>query len=182
MALHADVPGMGSFGVNEGGGMFALQETIDRANELDDAFDAKQVSSELSEIVGEEPSIPMLSTPAAPAPAPFLDASPIDVAIAGGRPPAATPGLATGSASTGAGKLLLVLATAAAAGAYFRSARAAGAGFLLAGGAMNLYNSQAASAQPDPASPNEGAWTAGAGLLGLGLGAYLAYGVYEGKR
>lgn len=113
----------------------------------------------------------------------------------GGRPPGyAVPGMpytlpngtvgtAPGSSSKAAFSLLVCLAAAGAGGAYFKDVRGAAVGFLGTGAALNIIQGRSQSASPDPQVKQDGVWTTAASAIGLGIAAYLGYGLYkEHKR
>lgn len=177
MAHHADVPGMGILGGGDFSGSDMITLALEEADAKDAAFEASQNGdAPLPLIAGSGATSVPLPSPAAAleVPDPVGAAGP---AAPGGRPPAASPWAASsGSASAATASLLASLAVGGAAGVYFRSPQAAAAGFLMAGSALNLRNSQ----QPTT-NPQESTWASALAFVGLGLGGYLAYGVYKDK-
>lgn len=185
MGAHVDVPGMGILGGSDFSEGDMVLAAIEEADERHAAFEAEQEGSGAPlPLVAQGPSrAPMPSAPSA-VPDPVGSPATGGPSIPGGRPPGYAVGtqLGSGSASAAAGSLLASLGAAAGAGYYFKDPKAAAAGFLVTGSALNLYHGQSAAKNPNPAVAQEGTWSTVAAAIGLGLGCYLAYGVYKGSK
>ena len=188
MGQHVDVPGMGILGGSDFSNGDMVLSAIEEADERHAAFDAEQIDGEAAvpRVVQQTSRTPMPSAAASSAvPDP---AGPAASGTPGGRPPGYAVGTqhpsqtGMGSASAAAGSLLASLGAAAGAGYYFKDPKAAAAGFLVTGSALNLYHGQSAAKDPNPAVAQEGTWSTVAAAIGLGLGCYLAYGVYKGSK
>lgn len=186
MGTHVDVPGMGILGSSDFANGDMVLSAIEEADERHAAFDAEQQGEAAIPRVAQGPSrsVSMPSQQQAGSAIPDPVGVPVSSGPPGGRPPGYTvPGaMGGGSASAAAGSLLASLGAAAGAGYYFKDPKAAAAGFLVTGSALNLYHGQAAAKHPNPAVAQEGTWSTVAAAVGLGLGCYLAYGVYKGSK
>lgn len=187
MGTHVDVPGMGILGGSDFSNGDMVLSAIEEADERHAAFDAEQQGEGVTipRVAQQSRSVSMPSAAAPPSPIP----DPVGIAVPsgpvppGGRPPGYAVGTQhPGSASAGAGSLLASLGAAAASGFYFKDPKAAAAGFLVTGSALNLYHGQSAAKDPNPVVAQEGTWSTVAAAVGLGLGCYLAYGVYKGSK
>lgn len=183
MGTHVDVPGMGILGSSDFANGDMVLSAIEEADERHAAFDAEQQGE------AAIPRVAQQTSRAADIPSPMVSAVPDPVGPTtsagppGGRPPGYAVGTQhPGSASAAAGSLLASLGAAAGAGYYFKDPKAAAAGFLVTGSALNLYHGQSAAKDPNPAVAQEGTWSTVAAAIGLGLGCYLAYGVYKGSK
>lgn len=168
-----DVPGLGSLGGGDFAGGPDLAMTLAEADEEDRKFDTKG-QAPMSTVL-EDASLPGQVGPSAALPPAALPPTGNPFPPPGGRPPGYDTSGGAGSPSRGAMSLLASAGSAAAAGYYFRDPRAAAAGFLVAGSALNLYHGKTEGG-------TEGTWSTAASLVGLGLGAYLAYQVTQGKK